>query len=154
MVKVSQTIQVDRPLDEVFAYLDEPENHAEITPSLSEAETVEKLDNGGKRARYVYRMAGIAREGHLTETVHEENSRMTFELSGGITGEIDISFASVDGGTEVTYGAEYDLPGRVLAAVAEPFARRYNQRELETTLENLKTRLETESQATDEEFDA
>jgi carbon monoxide dehydrogenase subunit G len=144
MVGVSKTIRIDRPREAVFEYLDQPANHAEVTPSLAEAETVEQLDNGGKRARYVYEMAGISREGHLTETTHRDGERMVFELSGGITGEIDISFADADGGTEVTYSAEYDLPGRVLAAVAEPFVRRYNSRELETTLENLRTRLETD----------
>lgn len=143
MVGVSETIQIDRPRTDVFEYLDQPENHAEVTPSLAEAKTVEQLDNGGKRARYVYRMAGISRDGELTETTHEEGERMVFELSGGIAGEIDVSFADASGGTEVTYSADYDLPGRVLAAVAEPFARRYNRRELNTTLQNLKTRLET-----------
>lgn len=144
MVRVSETIQVDRPVDAVYSYLDRPENHAEITPSLAESKTIEALDNGGKRASYTYRMAGISREGELTETVHEENQRMVFEMSGELKGEIDISMEAVEGGTEVTYAAEYDLPGRVLSAVAEPFAKRYNKRELATTLENLKTRLETD----------
>jgi uncharacterized membrane protein len=88
-------------------------------------------------------MAGISREGQLTETTHDDGERMIFEMSGELTGEIDVSFAATDGGTEVTYAAEYDLPGRVVAAVAKPFAKRYNKRELATTLENLKTRLET-----------
>lgn len=145
MVRVSETIQVDRPVDEVYAYLDRPENHPEVTPSLAESKTIEGLDNGGKRASYIYRMAGVTREGELTETVHEENERMVFEMSGELTGEIDISMEAVDGRTEVTYAAEYDLPGRVLSAVAEPFAKRYNKRELATTLENLKTRLETDT---------
>lgn len=147
MVRVSETITIDRPLEEVFAYLDRPENHAEVTPSLETSETVEQLDNGGKRASYVYQMAGITREGHLTETTHEEGERMVFEMSGDITGEIEFSFTAADGGTEVTYAAEYDLPGRVISRVAEPFAKRYNRRELRTTLENLKTRLETAPEA-------
>ena len=149
MVRVSETITVNRPLETVFDYLDRPENHAEVTPSLERSETVEQLDNGGKRARYVYQMAGITRDGYLTETVHEEGERMVFEMSGDITGEIDISFAATNGGTEVTYTAEYDLPGRVISRVAEPFARRYNRRELRTTLDNLKTRLETAPESED-----
>ncbi|MEF8937355.1 MAG: SRPBCC family protein, partial [Halovenus sp.] len=60
--------------------------------------------------------------------------------------EIDIRLEPVDGGTEVRYSAEYDLPGRVLSEVAKPFVRRYNERELKTTLENLKTRLESASE--------
>jgi len=65
-----------------------------------------------------------------------------FELSGGITGEIDISFVDADGGTAVTYSADYELPGRVLAAVADPIARRFNSRQLGKTLDNLQAQLE------------
>jgi carbon monoxide dehydrogenase subunit G len=145
MVGVSESIQIERPPDAVFAYLDQPANHAEVTPSLAEAETVEQRDNGGKRARYVYEMAGISREGELTETTHREGERMVFELSGGITGEIDIRIADADDGTQVTYSAEYELPGRVLAVVAEPIARRFNRRQLRKTLENLRANLERDS---------
>lgn len=34
--------------------------------------------------------------------------------------------------------------GRVLSSVAEPFVCRYNERKLRTTLENLRSRLETD----------
>jgi Polyketide cyclase / dehydrase and lipid transport. len=63
MVAVSESIRIDRPPEAVFAYLDQPENHATVTPSVAESEAVEQLDNGGKRVRYVYEMAGISREG-------------------------------------------------------------------------------------------
>jgi len=142
MAEASETRLIAKPRETVFAYLDQPRNHATVTPSLESAETVEQLDNGGKRARYVYGMAGITREGYLTETTHIESERMVFELSGGITGEIDISFADADGGTAVTYSADYELPGRVLAAVADPIARRFNSRQLGKTLDNLQTQLE------------
>jgi len=143
MVEVSESIWIDRPRAAVFAYLDRPESHAEVTPSLAESEAVAQLDNGGKRVRYVYEMAGVSSEGHLTETTHKKGERMVFELSGGITGEIDISLSDADGGTEVTYSATYDIPGRVLAAAAKPLVRRFNRRQLRTTLGNLATRLET-----------
>jgi len=144
MVEVSESIRIDRPREVVFAYLDKPENHAEVTPSLAESETVAQLDNNGKRARYVYEMARFSREGYLTETTREEGKRMVFELSGGITGEIDISLADAGDGTEVTYSADYDIPGRVLSAVTEPLVRRFNRRQLAKTLRNLESRLETE----------
>lgn len=142
MAAVSQSIHVDRPVSEVFAYLDDPRNHAEITPSLASVRNIEPLDNGGKRVEHTYTMAGISLEGELVERTHVENERMLFEMRGDLSGEIDISFEAVDGGTRVTYSGEYELPGRVLAAVARPFVKRYNERELRTTLENLQTRLE------------
>ena len=149
MAEASETRLIAKPRETVFRYLDQPRNHARITPSLKSAKTVEQLDNGGKRARYVYGMVGITREGYLTETAHVEGERMVFELSGGITGEIDISVADADDGTAVTYTADYDLPGRVLATVADPIARRFNSRQLGKTLDNLKTQLESDTPETD-----
>jgi hypothetical protein len=40
----------------------------------------------------------------------------------------------------VTYAAAYDLPGSPLVGPFRPLARRYNERQLERTLENLRDR--------------
>ncbi|MFW6018319.1 MAG: SRPBCC family protein [Halapricum sp.] len=144
MLSVSRSIHIDAPVEEVFAYLDDPFNHVEVTPSLAAVRNVEPLDNGGKRVEHTYTMAGIGLDGELVERVHEENERMVFEMRGSLEGEIEIETTADDGGTELRYSAEYELPGRVLSAVATPFVRRYNERELRTTLENTKTRLEVE----------
>ena len=141
-MRARESTHVDAPVSDVFAFMDDPHNHAAVTPRLTDVRDIERLDNGGKRARYVYGMVGITREGYLTETTHIEDERMVFELSGGITGEIDISFVDADGGTAVTYSADYELPGRVLAVVADPIARRFNSRQLGKTLDNLQTQLE------------
>ncbi len=142
MVSVSETVRVDVPVEDAFAFLDDPENHAEVTPSLAEVRNVEPLENGGKRVDHTYRMAGIGLDGALVETTHDEGELMIFEMDGDLEGEIRISFEPVGDGTEITYTASYELPGRVLSTVAEPFVRRYNERELRTTLENVRDRLE------------
>ncbi|MCU4716893.1 SRPBCC family protein [Halapricum hydrolyticum] len=142
MVSVSRSIHVDAPVEDVFEYLDDPRNHAEVTPSLAKVRNVEPLDNGGKRVEHTYKMAGVGLDGELVERTHEENERMVFEMRGGLEGEIEIETVDDDGGTELRYSADYELPGTVLSAVAGPFVRRYNERELRTTLENIKARLE------------
>jgi carbon monoxide dehydrogenase subunit G len=144
MIEVSGSIQIDAPVAAVFAFMDEPANQAVITPSLAEVETVAELDNGGKRARYTYSMVGISLDGHVEATEHEPDERIVFEMSGDLSGTIEWGFEGTDGSTVVTYTATYDLPIPVGKAAAEPFVRRYNERELETTLQNLKTRMETE----------
>lgn len=145
MVTVSETIYVNAPVENVFTYLDDPYHHIEITPSLVEVRNVEPLDNGGKRADHTYRMAGVSLDGELVEILHEENQRLNFELRGQLEGELDLRFTEENDGTRVSYAATYKLPGRVLSRLAEPFVRRYNQRELRTTLQNLKDRLEVDA---------
>jgi len=142
MVTVGRSIRIDAPVEDVFAYLDDPRNHAAVTPSLAEVRHVETLDNGGKRVEHTYRMAGVGLDGELVERTHEENERMVFEMRGGLEGEIEIETVEDDGGAELRYSTEYELPGRVLSTVATPLVRRYNERDLRTTLENTKTRLE------------
>jgi len=142
MAEVTRSIVIDRAVEDVFAYLDDPENHVEISPSIAAVRNVQPLDNGGKRVEHTYTMAGVSLDGELEETIHVPNERMAFEMQGDLTGQIEITFEEAEDGTAVTYAARYEVPGRVLGAVARPFVKRYNERELRTTLENLRTRLE------------
>ncbi len=147
MVSVSETVRIDVPPQVVFEYMDDPHNHVEVTPSLNEVRNIEPLENGGKRVEHTYRMAGIALEGELTETIHEEPERMMFEMDGALEGEIRLQVSELDDErSELTYEASYKLPQTVLSSVAEPFVRLYNERELRTTLENVKSRLELEAE--------
>ncbi|MES3517867.1 MAG: SRPBCC family protein [Natronomonas sp.] len=142
MVTVTQTIHIDAPVEDVFAYLDDPHNHVEVTPSLASVKNVERLENGGKRLDHTFRMAGVEIGGELVEKHRSENEVMLFDMRGNLEGEIELRFEAEDDGTRFSYTARYDLPGKVLSVAAEPFVRRYNERELKTTLENVKTRLE------------
>ncbi len=142
MVSVSDSTVVATTPRETFEYLDDPHHHVEVTPSLVSVENVQPLDNGGKRAEFVYSIGGVKLTGELVETTHRPDERMVFELRGQLTGEITLTFEPVEQGTRVTYSAGYDIPGRALQRVAAPFVRRYNEREIRTLLANLTTRLE------------
>lgn len=141
MFEVSEQIEIEAPLSEVFAYMDQPKNQLEITPSLARSEPLEELDNGGKRVAYTYAMAGVELDGEIRAIDYRPEEHVHWEMSGDLTGEIEWQFAG-DEPTTVTYVGRYDIPVPVVNAVVEPFAKRYNKRELRTTLENLKTRLE------------
>jgi len=142
MISVSDSVLIDAPVERVYEYMDDPHNHEEVTPSITDVRNVERLKNGGKRLEHTYKMAGIGVDGELEEVEHKENELMRFEMRGELEGEIKLGFEEEDGGTRLTYTAEYNIPGRVLEKLVEPFVRRYNKRELRTTLENVKTRLE------------
>jgi carbon monoxide dehydrogenase subunit G len=149
MVRVSKSTRIDAPREQVFEFLDVPENHATITPSLRDIRNVQALDNGGKTLEYTYKMAGIGIDGQLTQTVHDPPSRHVFALESGLSGELAFELeAAAEQTTVVTATAEYEIPGRVLSAVAEPFVKRYNARELATVLENLRDSLEVDETVT------
>lgn len=143
MITVSDSIEIDAPPETVFEYLDDPHHHYEITPSLTRVENVQQLDNGGKRLDHTYTLGGIDLDGSLVQSVHEPPTLMAFEMTGRLEGELELEMIAENGGSRVTYTAGYNLPGSVIERLAEPFVRRYNERELETVLTNLKSRLES-----------
>jgi len=142
MVRVEDDIYIDVDPETAFEYMDVPEHQAEISPSLSAVETVAELPSGGKRATYTYRMGGVPLDGEVEAVTYDPPERIVFEMTGGIEGNIEWTFTPEGDGVRVGYVAEYDLPIPVLDRLAAPFVRTYNERELKTTLRNLKTRLE------------
>jgi len=142
MVAVSDGIAIDASPETVFEYLDEPANHRTITPAITGIADVEPLDNGGKELDFTYRMVAVEVDGHLVQTVHEPPTCHRFEMDGALSGELTFDIEATDDGSWVTYTAEYTIPGQVIAKVIEPFVRRYNQSELQSTLANLKATIE------------
>lgn len=142
MVAVSDGIAIDASPETVFEYLDEPANHQTITPAITGISGVEPLDSGGKELDFTYRMVAVEVDGHLVQTVHEPPTCHRFEMDGGLSGELTFDIEATDDGSWVTYTAEYTIPGQVIAKVIEPFVRRYNQGELQSTLANLKDKIE------------
>jgi uncharacterized protein YndB with AHSA1/START domain len=94
-------------------------------------------------------MAGVRLSGEVRATTYVPPERIEFAMEGDLNGRIWWTFAAEDGGTRFTYGTEYEVPVPVLQNVAEAFARRYNEREVETLLHNLKDRLEAETAPTE-----
>ncbi|WP_418284370.1 SRPBCC family protein [Halorubrum sp. DTA46] len=141
MFDARDTVHIDADVGAVFEFLDDPHNHAAVTPGLTDVRDVERLPNGGKRLSYTYRMAGLGIDGELVQVEHEPNERMRFELRGRLSGTIDLTFTPTNGGTELTYAAEYDLPENALTTVGEPVIRRFNERQLRKTLDNVAVEL-------------
>jgi len=147
MVRVTETTTVAAPRDRVFAFMDDPHNQPVITPSLRSVSGVEPAyEDGvqvGKTVETTYGMAGVELDVTLTTATYDPPEHVVFEMRGDLDGEIEWRFdAEDDGTTTVTYAAEYEIPVPVGERAVEPLVRRYNERELSTTLANLRTRLE------------
>ena len=141
-MKASAETTVNRPRAAVFEYMDVPENQARVSPRLSAVETLGTFDNGGKRARYTYRLFGLPFEGEVRGVEHDSPKRIVFEMVGDVEGRIEWTFEAVDDGTLVTYAAEYDLGlPPVVRWLVRPLVTRVNRRELERTLRNLDERM-------------
>lgn len=139
MVTVRDDVWIDAPRERVFAYVDEPSRQPEFTPSLTESVLVERLPNGGSRARYTFSLFGLPFSGEVRATDYTPPERIVFAMTGDLQGSIRWYLHPEDGGTRFTYAATYAIPGpNLLAPALRPVVRRYNEREVDRLLQNLK----------------
>jgi uncharacterized membrane protein len=143
MLTVRDHIDIAAPVERVFDYMDTPAHQATITPSLSESVLLERLPNGGSRARYTYRLLGLSFSGEVHATDYVPNERIVWSMTGDLQGTIRWYVEPLDPGCRFTYAATYQVPGpRILQSLTRPLARRYNEREIRTLLQNLRERFE------------
>jgi len=87
-------------------------------------------------------MAGIRLEGSTETTEFVENQRVVTRSKGGIESTITYDFKPEGEGTRLAVEVDYVVPVPVLGKLAEALILKLNEREAETTLANLKDRLE------------
>ena len=141
MERVEKSITIDAPVEKVFAYLRDPISNLEIMPSMVQVSQVAG-EGVGAEFRWVYRMAGMNLEGKSTVLEFVPDERFVTKSQGGIESTWIWDFAPDNGGTRIDLAVEYTVPIPVLGRLAESLVVRQNERELETTLANIKERVE------------
>jgi len=142
MATVNKSITINAPIEKVFKYTTDQTNLPEIWPSLVENKVVERLPNGGTKAQFVYKMAGMRFEGISIDTEFIPNQRVVSKTEEGVESEITWEYQSEGEATKVTFRAEYTVPIPLLGKLAEALIVKLNENEAETLLANLKARME------------
>ena len=141
MERVEKSISIDAPVEKVFAYLRDPMSNLEIMPNMVQVSPVAG-EGVGAEFRWVYRMAGLNLEGKSTVLEFVPDERFVTQSQGGIESTWTWDFAPENGGTRLDLAVEYTVPVPVLGRLAEALVVRQNERELDTTLANIKARVE------------
>jgi hypothetical protein len=152
---IERSIHVSAPLGDVFAYMDEPAHQAAISPRLTRSEEIERLPNGGVRARWTYRLLGLVPlTGTVRATAYEppsegpgDEARIDFVMEGGLDGAIWWRFRrerapSGAEGTRVTYGTRYAVNVPALGPALERLAAPTTETQVVRSLQNLRARFE------------
>jgi uncharacterized membrane protein len=142
MATISKSIDIDAPVEQVFAFFNEPSNLPEIWPSMLEVSNVERKADGNYGFDWQYKMVGIRFRGRSDSTVFEKNKRVVLKSETGIPNNIDYVYESVGNKTRLSMNVDYTVPGQVLGKLAAPIVNRINEHEAETVLQNLKVRME------------
>ena len=136
---------IGRPVDEVFAVIQDVAKTPVWTPGLSEARiTSDGALEPGSALLYLGTFLGRAYESPAVCTALTENKQFaTKSTSGPFHIEIDTTLEPVDGGTQVT--SFYRGESRGFFKVAAPILVRLTRKHFETAAENLRTLLEDQA---------
>lgn len=143
ILKVDQSVKIERCVEEVFAFMAVIENWAQVQPALgeSEQETSRNPVKVGDTFRQTLEIPGQRIELLVKVTGCEPDESLSFEYTWGqLYLDVSFIFESLDVGTLLTTRGGGQLGG--FLALFEPLMNGEINAQLRTNLEDLKSRLE------------
>ena len=142
-MKVKHTIIINRPIDEVFAFVTNLDNETRWQPEIKSV-TLEGQLQAGSTFREIRVTFGRIYDWHFRITEFEPPNRITIDTIGGSARYRGSRlFEAVADGTQVTEIGELEMP-RFLS-VLNPLFSRLSQRPLRLAYDRLKLLIEAES---------
>ena len=145
MPRVEEEIVIDRPPEEVFAFVTTPENDGQwVSTAVERQRETEEPIGVGSRIRAVDKFLGRRIESTLEVTEHEPNTRSTIHLRGPINAQGSYVLEPVGSGTRFRWALEADpgLGGLFLGRITDPFVTWVFRRRVQGDLRRLKAALE------------
>ncbi len=123
MPLLKETLEVDRPLEDVFAFVGDFVNTKEWDPGVADASTItEGPVRGGTRYRVDVIFGGRRLPMTYEVTTWDPPNRVVLRGEGStVTAVDDIRFEPTQAGTRIRYSADLRLKG--LLKLAEPFLK-------------------------------
>ena len=146
MLRVEESVMINRPVAEVFAYVADMSTHPRWDAGCEEAAYASPPPIAvGTRYRRTDRMFGRRYKTTGEVTAYEPNRKITWSISGGMRGSATLICEGVGNGTNVrgSFAAEM---GR-LSRLAEPLLALMMRRAARTSVRNLKKQLEAAGRA-------
>jgi len=135
METIEKSIIINAPAEKIFEYIDDPLNDPEWMIGMMEVHEVEGLPGVGRHFHWTFKMVGIPLK-------HVPNRRTVTESQGAVSSTWAADLEPEGDGTKLTMKVEYTIPIPVLGKLAEHLISKQNQRNLESSMENIKHMLE------------
>jgi carbon monoxide dehydrogenase subunit G len=147
MARADDSVVVERPPEEVFAYLSDPATFPEWQASVLESKQESPgAITSGTRIREVSKFLGRRMETILEVTAYEPGRQFSLKVvSGPIPFDVRQNLQPVEGGTKIDVVIEGEPGG--FFKLAEPLVVRAVGRELANNLATLKDILESRASA-------
>ena len=149
-MRVEHSIEIKRPVEQVFAYVTAPEHWPEWAgPVIAVRRASPGPLAAGAEFTQVVKFLGQQIESPCHVIVYEPSRRLVYRAtSGPARGESTMLFEPVEGGTRYTQIMEGE-PGGLVKRFAGPMVRSAAQRQVVADLETLKAVLEGQGPATE-----
>lgn len=143
MPRIEETITIDRQVEDVFAYVTDPENQTTIQSNMIEFHSDGPMEKG-TRTEGATRVAGRRVEWVAEVTEFHPNKRVEMRsLEAPMGFHITWSYEPAgDGACRVTFEQEVDSLGSFFGRLADPVVTKMYSRDVRGNLENLKILLE------------
>ena len=142
---ITESIEIDRTPEEVFAYLDQLERHGEWQGAIESARVeTEGPTRVGSRATEMRRVPGGAREFTYEVTEHDPPRRVSFlGVSGPVRPVGTVTVEPVGDGSRSRVTIQLELKGHGLGVLIAPLAMREARKRVPEDQARLKERLES-----------
>lgn len=148
MMEVNHSVVIDRPVDEVFAFVSDARNDP-LWETGVEACVPDREPGVGQQRDVVMKVFGRRREGTAEITEYDHHRLLTIETKSGlpVNARTTYEFDSTSGGTRIDLTVEIE-PVSTLFKLARPLMSRLMQKQWESDLATLKELLESDSGST------
>lgn len=145
MAKVSTSVVINKPIQEVFEYTASPVNGPAFIPNLNENTDIHpETPCLGQTFSWRFNMAGVDLKGKAEVVEYSSPHRVVIKTTGDSDTTWIYTFQEENGGTRVSAEVEYKIVESALKMMANRLIiDKLNQRSAEQMLENLKTILES-----------
>ncbi len=143
MARLESSVTINRPVEEVFAFLSNYENDPKWSSATVEAtKTSEGPIGVGTTWRSVSEFLGRRSESELEYIEYELNRKIAIkQISGPYPHTFQVTLDLVEGGTKVNFVGEFEFGG-FFGRIAAPLFMRIAKRQLEAGFVKLKRLME------------
>lgn len=142
------SVDIEAPVDSVFAFDTDPQNWPRTMASLSAIEIIEETDDT-VQLKGTYSLLGIKMEGDMTMTIVEPDAHIVTEFHNDrMHATVHNYYSETETGSRLTLEAEYEFGDSLLERLTEPVAKRYNNRQFKNHLDHIKDLVEAEATVT------
>lgn len=145
MIEIKNSVQINRPVEQVFDFVTNVENLPKWAGPVTEAKQTSEGPVGvGAIQTQTAQFLGRRVESSQEVTQYELNKRLsTKTTSGSFPVEVNYTFESIDGGTLIHLEGNVDAGG--FFKLGEPIVGRMLRRQTDADIETLKELLEAQA---------